>query len=198
MRVGLTGGIASGKTTVAQRFAALGVPVIDADEVARAVVAPGEPALGAVIARFGSQILAADGTLDRRALRSVIFADRQSRIDLEAILHPPIRAAMEQRARSAAGPYVILSVPLLVEGGDARSRVDRILVVDAPEDVQLARLQARDGSGAGEAHAILASQASRAARLACADDVIDNSADLATLHARVDALHQRYVALAGG
>jgi dephospho-CoA kinase len=196
MRVGLTGGIASGKSTVARRFAQLGVPVIDADEVARAVVAPGEPALAAVVRRFGPGVLLADGSLDRRALRSLVFADREARRELEAILHPPIRAAMERLAGSAAGPYVILSIPLLVEGGDARSRVDRILVIDAPEELQLARLQARDGSSADEARAMLAAQASRAARLALADDVLDNCADLATLNARIDALHQRYLALA--
>jgi len=196
MRVGLTGGIASGKSTVARRFAQLGVPVIDADEVARAVVVPGEPALAAVVRRFGTGILQGDGSLDRRALRSLVFAHPDARRDLEAILHPPIRAMMERLARSAAGPYVILSIPLLVEGGDARSRVDRILVVDTGEDLQLARLQARDGSTAGEARAMLAAQAGRAARLTAADDIIDNSADLETLNARVDALHQRYLALA--
>jgi dephospho-CoA kinase len=196
MRVGLTGGIASGKSTVARRFAELGVPVIDADEVAREVVAPGEPALAAVVGRFGPAVLRGDGSLDRRALRGLVFADPAARRDLEAILHPPIRAAMEDRARRAAGPYVVLAIPLLVEGGDARSRVDRILVVDAGEEVQLARLQARDGSSAAEARAMLAAQASRAARLALADDVIDNSGDLATLRAHVDLLHQRYLALA--
>ena len=197
MRVGLTGGIASGKTTVARRFAALGVPVIDADEVARTVVAPGEPALAAVIARFGTAVTAADGSLDRRALRAQVFADPAARRDLEAILHPRIRTAMEQMARDAAGPYVILSIPLLVEGGDPRSRVDRILVVDTDEDTQLARLQARDDSSLAEARAILGAQASRTQRLSFADDVIENSAGLEALHARIDALHQRYLALAG-
>ena len=149
-RVGLTGGIASGKTTVAQRFIELGVPVIDADEVARAVVAPGQPALAAVVARFGSGIIGADGSLDRRSLRGRVFADAAARRDLEAILHPAIRVEMERQSAAADGPYVVLSIPLLVEGGDARSRVDRILVIDADEAVQLARVQARDGSSAAE------------------------------------------------
>ena len=196
MRVGLTGGIASGKSTVARRFAARGVPVIDADEVARELVAPGEPTLAAVVRRFGPGVLRADGSLDRRALRSQVFASSDARRDLEAILHPPIRATMERLAGSAQGPYVILSIPLLVEGGDARSRVDRILVVDTTEEEQLARLQARDGSSREEARAMLAAQASRAVRLALADDVLDNSADLATLDTRVEALHRRYLALA--
>lgn len=195
-RVGLTGGIASGKTTVARRFAELGVPVIDADEVARAVVAPGQPALAAAIDRFGDGILAADGSLERRALRRLVFADATARRDLEAILHPAIRAEMELRRAAVVGPYVILAIPLLIEGGDARSRVERILVVDVDEAVQLARVQARDGCTADEARAIIAAQASRAARLVAADDVIDNSGDLAALHAAVDALHRRYLALA--
>jgi dephospho-CoA kinase len=196
MRVGLTGGIASGKTTVAQRFAELGVPVIDADEVARALVAPGQPALTAVVERFGPGVLDRDGSLERRALRSRVFADAAARRDLEAILHPAIRAQMERLSAAAAGPYVVLAIPLLIEGGAARSRVDRILVVDTDEAVQLARVQARDGSSVEEARAIVAAQASRTARLACADDVLENSGDLATLRAAVDDLHRRYLALA--
>src|ERR1700730_1069395 len=144
LRIGLTGGIASGKTTVAQRFMELGVPVIDADEAARAVVEPGKPGLAEVLERFGSGVIAENGELDRRALRDLIFNDFGSRRDLEAILHPLIRADMEQSAELAAGPYIVMAIPLLVEGG-SRGRVDRILVVDADEAVQLQRLMARDG-----------------------------------------------------
>jgi dephospho-CoA kinase len=196
LRVGLTGGVATGKSTVARRFAELGVPVIDADEAARNVVAPGQPALGEIAHRFGPGILKPDGELDRRALRGLVFADSAARRDLEAILHPPIRAEMERLASRAKGPYLIMAIPLLVEGGDARSRVDRILVVDADEEVQLARLRARDGSSEAEARAIIAAQANRAERVRAADDVLQNEADPATLRSGVDRLHERYLALA--
>jgi dephospho-CoA kinase len=197
LRIGLTGGIASGKTTVAARFTELGVPVIDADDVARAVVAPGEPGLAQVIERFGSGVLAANGKLDRRALRELIFADPTSRRDLEGILHPLIRADMERRENAATGPYAVLAIPLLVEGA-SRDRVDRILVVDVDEEVQLERLMARDASTAEEARAILLAQASRADRLAAADDVLTNEDTIADLRRAVDRLHQRYLRLAAG
>src|ERR1700734_3942106 len=154
LRIGLTGGIASGKSTVAQRFAELGIPVVDADVAAREVVAPGTPGLAQVVERFGPSILAENGELDRRALRQLIFKDPGSRQDLEAILHPLIRAAMENRTETAAGPYVVMAIPLLVEGG-ARGRADRILVVDVDEAVQLQRVQARDGGSLDQARAIL-------------------------------------------
>lgn len=195
LRIGLTGGIASGKSTVAQRFIELGVPVIDADEVARAVVGPGTAGLAAVLARFGGGIRAPTGELDRRALRSLIFADGGARRDLEAILHPLIRAEMDRRADAAAGPYLVLAIPLLVEGGNV-NRVDRVLVVDADEDAQLARLMARDGGSAREARAILAAQAGRAARLARADDVLQNSGGIDELRLGVDRLHAQYLSLA--
>src|SRR5882672_4445543 len=160
MRIGLTGGIASGKSTAAQRFVELGIPVIDADDSSRFVVAPGEPGLAELTKRFGAGILTAGGELDRRALRNSVFADPQLRRDLEAILHPLIRVDMEQRASAAAGPYLVMGIPLLVEGG-SQGQIDRILVVDIDEDVQLRRVMARDSTTLDQARAILAAQASR-------------------------------------
>jgi dephospho-CoA kinase len=197
LRIGLTGGIASGKSTAADRFAALGVPVVDADLVSRAVVAPGEPGLAAVIAQFGRGVIGADGGLDRRALRDRVFADASARRELEAILHPRIRAEMERLANAAQGPYLILAIPLLVESG-SRDRVDRILVVDTEERLQLERLTARDRISADQARAMLAAQASRAARLARADDVLSNAADIPELERGVDRLHDAYLRLARG
>jgi dephospho-CoA kinase len=195
LRIGLTGGIASGKSTVEQRFTELGVPVINADDSSRAVVARGQPGLEAVVERFGAGILTPQGELDRRELRSLIFSDAARRKELEAILHPLIRADMEQRSSQASGPYVILSIPLLVEG-NARGRWNRILVVDADESLQLARLMSRDAVSDAEARAALAAQASRAARLAAADDVLVNSGTVADLRQAVDRLHRRYLELA--
>jgi dephospho-CoA kinase len=195
LRIGLTGGIASGKSTVEQRFTELGVPVINADDSARAVVAPGRPGLKAVVERFGPGILTPQGELDRRELRSLIFSDPVQRKALEAILHPLIRADMEQRTAQAIGPYVVLSIPLLVEGG-TRGGCDRVLVVDAEETLQLERLMSRDGVSEAQARAALAAQAPRAARLAAADDVLVNSGTVANLRQAVDALHRRYLELA--
>jgi dephospho-CoA kinase len=195
LRIGLTGGIASGKTTVAQRFVELGVPVIDADEAARAVVEPGKPGLAEVLKRFGSGVVAENGELDRRALRNLIFNDPGSRRDLEAILHPLIRADMERSAAQAVGPYVVMAIPLLVES-TSRDRVDRILVVDVDEAVQLQRVMARDGCTDQQARAILASQASRSARLAAADDVLLNAGTVTDLRRAVDQFHERYLRLA--
>jgi dephospho-CoA kinase len=196
LRIGLTGGIASGKTTVANRFRTLGVSVIDADAVARSVVLPGQPALAEIVRRFGPGIVTNDGVLDRRKLRDRVFADREARADLEAVLHPRIRAEMEQLAAQAVGPYLVLEIPLLIEGG-ATDRVDRILVVDVDEPVQIARAMARDGGSAEQARAILASQASRAERLARADDLLVNTGNLGKLYAAVDELHAQYLVLAG-
>ena len=190
--IGLTGGIASGKSTVAQRFMDLGVPVIDADVAAREVVAPGKPGLQQVIDRFGSRVVAENGELDRRALREIIFSDPDARRDLEAILHPLIRAEMDRRAAVAVGPYIVMAIPLLIEGG-SRDRVDRILVVDVDEAVQLQRVMARDHCSAEQAQAILASQAPRTARLAAADDVLPNGGTVTELRQAVDALHQQYL-----
>ena len=195
LRIGLTGGIASGKTVVARLFAALGVPVIDADELAREVVAPGSPVLARIAARFGPEFVGPDGTLERRAMRTLVFSDPQARADLEALTHPAIFAVLEERAAKAAGPYQILVLPLLVEKQDER-RVDRVLVVDCAEALQIRRLQARDGATLEEARAILAAQASRAARLQAADDVITNASDLQSLRLQVEQLHGRYLELA--
>ena len=197
LRIGLTGGIASGKSTAADRFAELGVPVIDADHAARMVVAAGTPGLEQVIARFGPTVAAANGELDRRALRNLIFSDPAARSDLNAILHPLIRDYMQHEIASAVGPYVVLAIPLLVEGGAQRDRVDRILVVDVEEAVQIQRLTARDGSTPEQARAILAAQASRDARLQAADDILPNTGTVAELRQGVDRLHERYLKLAG-
>lgn len=196
LRIGLTGGIASGKSTVERRLVELGVPVIDADNSARAVVARGQPGLAAVIERFGAGVLTQDNELDRRALRDLIFRSPEKRRDLEAILHPLIRDHMEQQALAAAGPYLVLSIPLLVEGGSSRDRVDRILVVDADESQQVQRLMSRDSVSAEQARSILAAQASRADRLKAADNVLVNSGSVAELRQAVDRLHQRYLELA--
>jgi dephospho-CoA kinase len=196
LRIGLTGGIASGKSTVEQRFIELGVPVINADHSARTVVAPGHPGLAAVVERFGKQVLTPHGELDRPALRARIFADARERQALEAILHPLIRADMERCATLAQGPYLVLSIPLLVEGilrDRGTARVDRILVVDVDEAVQLERLMSRDSIGIEQARAIVASQASRAERLRVADDVLENSGTVPELRQALDRLHAEYL-----
>lgn len=195
LRIGLTGGIASGKTTVTQRFSELGVPVIDADLASRAVVEPGSIGLREVVSQFGPQVLTPSGALDRAALRAQIFADPQKRKELEAILHPLIRAHMEQQSRDLVCPYLIMAIPLLIESGSPRDRVDRILVVDVDEATQLRRLLERDGTSTDHARAILASQATRESRLAAADDVLLNDGTVADLRQAVDRLHARYSAL---
>jgi dephospho-CoA kinase len=196
LRIGLTGGIASGKSTVTQRFAELGIPVIDADVASRSVVEPGKPGLAQVVQHFGVGVLDANGKLDRRALRDLIFKDSSLRQALDAILHPLIRAEMEREAAQSKAPYVVMAIPLLVEGGSAGKRVDRVLVVDADETLQIQRLQARDGGSEEQAFAILASQTSRAARLAAADDVLLNTGTFAELRQAVDRLHEQYLQLA--
>ena len=191
-RVGLTGGIASGKTTVAELFAALGVPVIDTDLIAREVVEPGSPQLREITAHFGTQMLTAGGTLDRPALRTRIFSDAAERRWLEALMHPAIRNLTDARSDSAIGPYVMVAIPLLVET-DGAARFDRILVVDCEPERQLARLMSRDGVTRDEAQRALAAQAPRAARLAVADDVIHNDNDAGDLRDQVEKLHREYV-----
>ncbi len=194
-RVGLTGGIASGKSTVAKLFAALGVPLIDTDVLAREIVAPGQPALQQIAQRFGADVLAEDGSLDRAALRTRVFADPAERKALEAITHPAIRALVEERAATAGGEYQMHVIPLLVET-EGRNRVDRVLVVDCSEELQIRRLQARDGVTIDQARAILAAQVTRAARLSAADDVIANEGELGALRNAVETLHASYLSLA--
>lgn len=195
VRIGLTGGIASGKSTVAGLFAALEVPVIDTDQIAREVVEPGQPPLEKLVERFGAGILTPDGHLDRPKLREIVFSDPKARADLEALTHPAIGSAVQARAAVAGGPYQILVIPLLVEKG-YQKHLDRVLVVDCPEALQLQRLQARDGTSPTQARAILEAQASRAARLKAADDMIRNESDVAALRQQVQALHHRYLQLA--
>ncbi|MEX0385531.1 dephospho-CoA kinase [Spiribacter onubensis] len=194
--VGLTGGIASGKTAVSDRFAALGAAVIDTDQLAREVVAPGTEGLAAVRERFGAAVIDARGELDRRALRERIFSDQAARRDLEAITHPRIRARVTQRLAEAEAPYAIVVVPLLVEAGWAES-YDRILVVDAEPSKQRERLMARDHVDRAQADRALASQTQRERRLALADDVIVNDGTPDELDARVQTLHRQYLGMAG-
>ena len=194
-RVALTGGIASGKTTVANLFAGLGVPLIDTDVIARQVVEPGEPALAQVVATFGPDVLDSDGRLDRRRMRERIFADPTAKHRLEAILHPAIRAEMEHQSNEAGGAYQVLVIPLLTEG-KRRDHVDRVLLVDVPEELQVQRLMLRDGVTPEQARASLNAQATRADRLAMADDVVRNTGRVDDLRAEVAMLHTKYLALA--
>lgn len=198
--IGLTGGIAAGKTAVADRFAALGAAIIDADALSRTVVAPGSDGLQAVIDTFGRTILGEDGTLDRDRLRRHIFSDDAARDALERILHPRIRALVDQRiaaTRQRDDPYCITVIPLLFETG-MDSRCDRVLVVDAPEAAQIARLQARDDTDEATARSILERQSGRQQRLQRADDIIDNGDDISSdaLGARVETLDREYRRLA--
>ena len=195
--VGLTGGVASGKSEVTRRFQALGVEVVDADVAAREVVEPGQPALARIAERFGAGMLLADGRLDRRQLRERVFADAQARRDLEAITHPAIRARVKAQAQAAPGPYAVVAVPLLAEAGRAAYPwMARVLVVDDPESLQHDRLMRRDGVDEALAARMIAAQASRTVRLAIADDVILNDGDPAHLDTAVAALHARYLAAA--
>ncbi len=195
MRVGLTGGIASGKSTVAEMFATLGVAVIDTDIIAREVVQPGEPALDEIRAEFGNQVILESGELDRTAMRHLVFADAPARKKLEAILHPRIRESTVQQAEAAGGEYQLIVVPLLAES-PIREFIDRILVVDCSEDSQIQRLLARDTESEEQARRILAAQASREQRLTIADDIIRNDGDLEKTRAQVAALHTAYAQLA--
>ena len=193
--VGVTGGIGSGKTTICREFAALGTPVIDTDQVARDVVAPGSPGLAAVVAAFGPEVLTADGQLDRRRVRQLVFATPALREQLEAILHPLIRQETDARVQAAGFPYCLVCIPLLVERGGG-NRVNRVLVIDCPTEVQIARVMARDELTAPEVAAIMRTQASREDRLAVAHDVLENTGDIAHLRPQISALHARYLQLA--
>lgn len=194
-RVGLTGGIASGKSAVANEFAKLGTPVIDADELAREVVQPGQPALAAIVKHFGTEVLDAQGDLDRRRMRERIFGHPMEKQVLEAILHPAIRAAQQARVATAGGPYQLHVMPLLVET-HSQALYDRILVVDCTRGIQLARLLQRDGISPQLAEQILDAQASREQRLSVADDVLDNTGDFKDLPEKVALLHRQYRQLA--
>lgn len=193
-RIALTGGIASGKSTVARLFEALGARLIDTDAVARDVVRPPSPVLDQIVARFGAGALSADGTLDRAALRHIVFSDAAARRDLEAIMHPAIAAEVARRSATAGGPYLLIAIPLLAESGTAGA-YDRVLLVDADPATQRARLMMRDGMTPDAADRMIAAQASRAARRAIAHDIIDNDASVTLLAPQVEALHQRYLAL---
>lgn len=198
--VAITGGIASGKSEVTRRFERLGVHVADADVASRRLVEPGQPALRGIVARFGAEILDAEGRLDRAALRRRVFADARARRDLETILHPLIRESLIRECADASGPYAMVAVPLLAEVGGraAYPWVDRILVVDVPADEQVRRLVRRDGIDDALARRMLDAQAPREQRLALADDVIRNDGPLGALDDAVSTLHARYMALATG
>jgi dephospho-CoA kinase len=191
--IGVTGGIGSGKSSVMRAFQAKGIEAVDADDMARVVVEPGQPALNAIAEHFGPDILTPEGTLNRPALRTIIFTDPDAKTWLEALLHPLINRELRSRLAAARGPYALLVSPLLFETGQDKL-VDRILVVDVPESLQLARASARDGADSEQIRRIMASQMSREERLRRADDVLDNSGDLADLERQVVELHQKYSA----
>ena len=194
--VGLTGGIGSGKSAAADEFARLGASVVDTDEISRELTAPGGAAMPHIRSLFGDAFVAASGAMDREAMRRRVFADPAAKQALERLLHPMIRAESKRRIAGARGPYVVHVVPLLLESGDYRRRVDRVLVVDAPEEAQVARVCARSRLDAAEVRAIMRTQASRAERLAAADDVLDNGGTREALRAQVAALHEKYLRLA--
>nr|WP_057926846.1 dephospho-CoA kinase [Burkholderia ambifaria] len=195
--IGLTGGIGSGKTTVADMFAARGASLVDTDLIAHRITAPAGLAMPAIEHAFGPDFVAADGSLDRAKMRALIFSDDDARRRLEAITHPLIRAETDREAREAQGPYVIFVVPLLVESDNWKARSDRVLVVDCPVETQIARVMRRNDFTREQVEAIIARQATREARLAAADDVIVNDATTpGALAAQVDTLHQRYLEFA--
>ena len=196
--VGLTGGIGSGKSTVADLFAAHGVPLVDTDLIAHRITAPHGIAMPQIAAKFGDSFVAADGSLDRARMRTLVFSDDGARKRLEGITHPLIRAETEREQREAQGPYVIVVVPLLVESGSWKTRVNRVLTVDCSVETQISRVMSRNGFSREQVLAIIARQATREARLVAADDIIDNdNAPLEALKAQVDAQHRVYLSLAG-
>ena len=196
--VGLTGGIGSGKSTVADLFAAHGVPLVDTDLIAHRITAPHGIAMPQIAAEFGASFIAADGSLDRARMRTLVFSDDGARKRLEGITHPLIRAETEREQREAQGPYVIVVVPLLVESGSWKTRVNRVLTVDCSVETQISRVMSRNGFSREQVLAIIARQATREARLAAADDIIDNdNAPVNALKAQVEAQHRVYLSLAG-
>jgi len=197
LRIGLTGGIGSGKSSVCRLFSAMNVPVIDTDIIAREVVEPGQPGLLALTSAFGEEILDNAGQLNRRALRERVFQDEALRQRLEALLHPLIRAALHEQLKTVTAPYVIIAIPLLFEKG-WESEVDRILVVDTNEALQLSRTMARDKADEKAVERIMRSQVSRSKRVAAADDIIHNEGDYTELERKVEVLHQYYLSLTRG
>ena len=190
--VGLTGGIGSGKSAVSDLFAQQGIDIVDADVVARQVVEPGTPALQAIIDHFGEAIITENGSLNRPALRKRVFENDLDKQWLNALLHPAIRAEMQTQLQEATSPYVVFSVPLLIENG-LDSMADTVLVVDCSEETQLARATRRDGSNIETIKSIMASQATRQQRLEKAQNVIDNNGELSALPLQVKSLHQQYM-----
>jgi len=195
--VGLTGGIGCGKTTVADRFAELGAAVIDTDVIAHSLTAPHGAAMPALLAEFGDDFATLDGALDRAKMRALVFTDASARARLEAILHPRIREATAAAATIASGDYVIFVVPLLIESGSWRERVTRVLAIDCPEEMQVARVMARSGISEEQVRAIMAAQVTRAQRRAAADDIILNDAGLDALYPQIELLHAMYRSQAG-
>ena len=191
----LTGGIASGKTAVSDGFAALRVPVIDTDLIARELVEPGQPALDRIAEAFGSEFLTSEGQLDRQRMRKTIFSDPDQRSRLEAILHPLIAKEVKRRVKKLDSPYCILVIPLYAQSS-AYAWIDRVLVVDVSEEVQIERVMARDNISRNQAKSILSAQTSRQDRLVLANDVIDNSGSLAELQVKIEVLHYKYLKLA--
>lgn len=196
LRIGLTGGIGSGKSTVADMFARRGVPVIDADEISRELASPGTSAYREIVASFGQDVVAPDGRLDRARLRALVFDDSEARKRLEGILHPRVRAEIARRVQDLQGPYCVIVIPLLIEAGQ-QELVDRVLVVDAAEDLQVERVRARSRLSEAQTRKIIEAQLPREARIGRADDVLVNDTDLQALEAKVELLHRRYLALAG-
>ncbi|MEE8512445.1 MAG: dephospho-CoA kinase [Acidiferrobacterales bacterium] len=195
LRIGLTGGIGSGKSSAAAMFARRGVPVIDADEIAKQLVAPGQPAYERIIQRFGKEFVDADGFIDRGRLRRHVFDDPASRRELEAILHPRVRRQIQRQLRALRAPYCVIVIPLIFEANQ-QDLVDRILVIDAAEDTQVQRVAARSSLADDEIRKIIAAQIGRNVRLRQAHDVITNEGELEQLEERVDAFHTRYLDLA--
>lgn len=193
--VGLTGGIGSGKSAVADLFVEQGAALVDTDAIAHELTGPAGAAMPLLIAAFGPEVARPDGAMDRAAMRRLVFADPSAKARLENILHPLIRQLSAERCQAAATPYVILAVPLLVESGTYRERCDRVLVVDCPESLQIARVVARNGMSPAEVTAIMATQASRPQRLAVADDIVLNDGDLSAIYPQVAALHRKYLVL---
>jgi dephospho-CoA kinase len=194
--VGLTGGIGSGKSAAADAFGALGATIVDTDAIAHELTAPGGAAIAEIARQFGKAFVDASGAMDRKRMRALVFNDAEEKQRLEALLHPMIRAESERRVAAATGPYVVLVVPLLVESAGYRQRVGRVLVVDCPEALQLARVRQRSGLAEAEVRRIIAAQIQRERRLAAADDIIDNSGSIAALQQQVRQLHEKYLALA--